>query len=66
MDIVEGTDASTVTQHGLYMRPLNDTTSEHGWGRGRVSLLGDAAHATIPNGNTQFSRRSCTLPLLTK
>lgn len=141
MDIVKGTDPSTVTQHGLYMRPLGDnppfhyqpptppqstdqdiaarhdsqtatqtqpqssesqnnvdiqqsslqqqqvfgssepaspsqqkpsgdkwedwhqpgvasdshTTSsqsqaEGGWGKGRVTLLGDAAHATIPNG----------------
>ena len=24
----------------------------HLWGRGRVTLLGDAAHATIPNGNS--------------
>ena len=50
MDIVGRTDPSTVTQHGLYMRPLNNTTPEQGWGKGRISLLGDAAHATIPNG----------------
>ncbi|KAL3136312.1 hypothetical protein ABBQ38_005577 [Trebouxia sp. C0009 RCD-2024] len=50
MDVVEGTDPTTVTQHGLYVRALDDTTPEQGWGRGRVSLLGDAAHATIPNG----------------
>ena len=143
MDIVKGTDPSTVTQHGLYMRPLGDnppfqyqpptppqSTDQHtaahtaapqnsqtatqtqpqssestnsiqqsslqqqqvfgssepasssqqkpsrdkwedwhqpavasdshttnsqsqeegGWGKGRVTLLGDAAHATIPNG----------------
>ncbi|KAL0049404.1 hypothetical protein WJX82_001334 [Trebouxia sp. C0006] len=121
MDIVKGTDPTTVTQHGLYMRPLTDPslqpllalkpldkvpeqpappgtpphkekeraahhpqlelpwdpspnqkakqmgstgfTPQGGdastqavgypsqlWGRGRVTLLGDAAHATIPNG----------------
>ncbi len=131
MDIVKRTDPTTVTQHGLYMRPLADNplfqyqspassesgkhtpathpaapqnsqsdTQERGqqqqifgssepaspsqqrasdgkwedwhqpavasdshqtdgesekqevetWGRGRVTLLGDAAHATIPNG----------------
>ena len=55
MDVVGRTDPTTVTQHGLYMRPLNNTTPEQGWGKGRISLLGDAAHATIPNGNTQSS-----------
>ena len=55
MDIVERTDPTTVTQHGLYMRPLNNTTPEQGWGKGRISLLGDAAHATIPNGNASPS-----------
>lgn len=58
MDVVEGTDPTTVTQHGLYVRSLDDTTPEQGWGRGRISLLGDAAHATIPNGNTYFSNLS--------
>jgi len=120
MNIVKTTDPTTVTQHGLYMRPLAEApqnsetatqpqaqssesqrdTQEGGqqqqifgssepaspsqqkapggkwedwhqpavasdshqtdgesekqevetWGRGRVTLLGDAAHATIPNG----------------
>ena len=30
--------------------PGKGAESPAGWGRGRVSLLGDAAHATIPNG----------------
>lgn len=63
MDVVEGTDPTTVTQHGLYVRALDDTTPEQGWGRGRVSLLGDAAHATIPNGNTYLLHLSCELQL---
>lgn len=54
MDVVSSTDPSTVTQHGLYMRPLQGTTPEQGWGKGRISLLGDAAHATIPNGKTTW------------
>ena len=53
MDIVKRTDPATVTQHGLYIRPLQNTTPEQGWGKGRISLLGDAAHATIPNGRAQ-------------
>ena len=56
MDVVKRTDPTTVTQHGLYMRPLNNFTPEQGWGKGRISLLGDAAHATIPNGNTHAIR----------
>ena len=30
----------------------SDPGQEAGWGRGRVTLLGDAAHATIPNGQS--------------
>ena len=49
MDIVKRTDASTVTQHGLYIRqPTNDPSKT--WGRGRVTLIGDSAHAFLPNG----------------
>ena len=29
---------------GLFMRPLTDN-----WGRGRIQLIGDAAHAMVPN-----------------
>ena len=58
MDIVSSTDPTTVTQHGLYMRPLQGTTPEKGWGKGRVTLLGDAAHATIPNGTHTLNSAS--------
>lgn len=73
IDIVKDTDPTTVTQHGLYMRPLTDpsnssradpeseedsragahatpASSEVKMGKGRITLLGDAAHTTIPNG----------------
>ena len=32
--------------------------NEGGWGRGRVTLLGDSAHATIPNGQLLSSSSS--------
>ena len=49
MDIVKNTDPSVVTQHGIYIRePTDDPTKT--WGRGPVTLTGDAAHAFLPNG----------------
>ena len=38
------------TSTGSDASPDKGAESPAGWGRGRVSLLGDAAHATIPNG----------------
>lgn len=43
-DIIEATPESAIVQNDVFdRRPL------HWWGRGRVTLLGDAAHATTPN-----------------
>ncbi len=38
-------DAATVcSKWGLFLRPLTEN-----WGRGRIQLIGDAAHAMLPN-----------------
>lgn len=43
-DIVEGTPAIAILQNDVVDRPPLSW-----WGRGRVTLLGDAAHASTPN-----------------
>jgi 2-polyprenyl-6-methoxyphenol hydroxylase-like FAD-dependent oxidoreductase len=43
-DVVEGTPEGAIVQNDIVDRP-----PLRWWGRGRVTLLGDAAHATIPN-----------------
>ena len=43
------TDPSAVLEHGTYVRPP-EALPEDGWGRGRASLLGDAAHPLRPTG----------------
>ncbi|KAL0018627.1 hypothetical protein WJX79_005682 [Trebouxia sp. C0005] len=56
LDIVKSTDPTTVTQHGLYIRALGSApepkapASSAVQDSSQVILLGDAAHATIPNG----------------
>ena len=35
--------------------------AQRGWGRGRVTLLGDAAHATIPNGEWGCAALRCAV-----
>jgi len=44
--------AGNTRRQGSYIgqRQSSGQKSEGIWGRGRVTLLGDAAHATIPNG----------------
>ncbi len=44
-DLIKSTEPGAILRHDLYDRkPL-----KRYWGEGRVSLLGDAAHATTPN-----------------
>lgn len=44
-DLIEATDTEAILRHDLYDRkPLKRV-----WGRGHVTLLGDAAHPTTPN-----------------
>ncbi len=42
------------SRHGscLGQKQTSGQESEGVWGKGKVTLLGDAAHATIPNGRT--------------
>jgi 2-polyprenyl-6-methoxyphenol hydroxylase-like FAD-dependent oxidoreductase len=42
--IIEGTDVSEILRTDIYDRPKVDR-----WGEGRVTLIGDAAHAATPN-----------------
>ncbi|CAL5227826.1 g10854 [Coccomyxa viridis] len=49
LTVLRETDPSTVTEHGLYERPVAKMPDE-GWCRGNVSVIGDAAHAGLPNG----------------
>ena len=47
----QASDACAQPNKGAESRNLpGDSAESETWGRGRVSLLGDAAHATIPNG----------------
>jgi 2-polyprenyl-6-methoxyphenol hydroxylase-like FAD-dependent oxidoreductase len=42
--IVEATDEKNILRNDIFDQPLLDT-----WGTGRVTLVGDAGHATTPN-----------------
>lgn len=53
VEYVRNTDSSTIVEHGLYARTPEQHSSyaDKGWGMGRVTLVGDAAHAMRPTGN---------------
>ncbi|CAL8461953.1 g1484 [Coccomyxa elongata] len=49
LDVVRDTDPRAVAEHGIFTRPA-DALPADGWGRGRVTLVGDAAHPVRPTG----------------
>jgi hypothetical protein len=61
MDRIKGTDPSTVTEHGIFTRPAESLPPD-GWGRGRVTLVGDAAHPVRPTGEYNSPSRSYHCP----
>ena len=51
---VRQTPPEAVVEHGLFTRSIErlEVDAGHGWGRGRVTFVGDAAHAGRPTGAT--------------
>lgn len=49
LEIMRGTDPRSVAEHGIFTRPA-EALPPDGWGRGRVTLVGDAAHPVRPTG----------------
>ena len=49
LSTMASTDPGAVLEHGTYVRGP-EALPDDGWGRGRVTLLGDAAHPLRPTG----------------
>ncbi|KAL3137319.1 hypothetical protein ABBQ32_006859 [Trebouxia sp. C0010 RCD-2024] len=46
-DLIDATDDSTILEHNMYIRHPDSLSQGH-WGKGRVTLVGDAAHPMRP------------------
>ena len=51
-ELIKLTDPGAIIEHGLFVRQASelDKYAETGWGKGRVTLIGDAAHPMRPTG----------------
>ncbi len=49
VSLMRQTDPSTVAEHGIFTRAAESFPAQR-WGRGRVTLVGDAAHPVRPTG----------------
>lgn len=49
VSLMRQTDPSTVAEHGIFTRSA-ESYPEQRWGKGRVTLIGDAAHPVRPTG----------------
>ena len=60
VEYVRNTDPSTMIEHGLFARTGDQMSSraDVGWGKGRVTLIGDAAHPMRPTGNLPPRQKS--------
>ncbi len=47
--MIRATDDSAMVEHGMYTRPAEAMTPDS-YGRGRVVIIGDAAHPMRPTG----------------
>lgn len=49
LELINVTPASSLVEHGVYIRPAASISADS-FGRGRVFIMGDAAHPQRPTG----------------
>ena len=53
-DVIRLTDPGAIIEHGIFVRQADELNqyAGSGWGKGRVTLIGDAAHPMRPTGES--------------